>query len=225
MNNYSNIEYLYFILCILLISTQYTYSNSIILDNNNNNDDTNTIFYNNENNLYVTKDLTTPINIFIDINKYIKNNQYYSIRLHTIDALSIEFKIELICNNNNNNENNKINYNSNKSFLIKDNIFSFYIDKKYNIKDYCQYDQLNKYIIFKLSITEISNRILSYDKIINKVNFIFELTKSKLNTDNKLLTIIFDKNLISLKNILFLLVCIVFTYIFVEKQANISITK
>lgn len=138
---------------------------------------------------------------FFDINKFnntflfkihkskiLNLDTYHIIRLHYLDALSFNFNISFLC------ENRKIVSKEDSFFPV-------------NLLKDCL---INEYFEFELIPKEISNKINEELIEYKEIFFIFEIVNSKFNTDNKLIHILFDKELLSFKSIFTL---IIFFYI------------
>ena len=141
--------------------------------------------------------------------KNLKENQCYKIMVHFIGSLGISFEINIICddiyyikkvkkNNINLNDFNEYDFKTNKNKIP-------------NVCNEFKYD----FILISLVPKSITYQLISEEKI--NFSAIVELIENKINTNNKIINILFNKGLI--KGLFF--VCLI-TLIFLIFQNKIK---
>ena len=134
--------------------------------------------------------LSTGKDLLLSVSKTeIKLNTNYIMRVHYLDCLCVNFKINLICND--------------EELLSSsdDSYFELFINE--NLAKSC-----NENYTFRIIPVEISSKILSPKDTLESIDFKIEITESKLNSNVKILHILFDKGLLSIQMIVFLLLAI-----------------
>jgi hypothetical protein len=161
------------------------------LSNNNNNENYNNeifdIIPNNQlriNNIKLNKEILLKTYI-----KNFKENHYYKIMIHFIGSLGISFDINIICDDiyyiKNLKKENNINLNDFDEFDFKVN--------KNKIPDFCNKEFKYDFILISILPKSKTYQLIPEEKIL--FSSIIELIENKINTNNKIINILTNKNL------------------------------
>ena len=141
-------------------------------------------------------------NLLLSVSKSeIKLNKNYIMRVHYLDCLSVNFKVDLICND---------------EVLLSssdDSYFELFINEELEKSCYENYT-------FRITPVEKSSKILSSKETIESIDFKIEITESKMNSNIKILHILFDKGLLSIQMIVFILLAISFLKYYISYIIN-----
>lgn len=140
--------------------------------------------------------------------KNLKENQCYKIMVHFIGSLGISFEINIICDDIyyiKKVKKNNINLNDFNEYDFKTN--------KNKIPNVCNKEFKYDFILISIVPKSISYQLISEEKI--NFSAIVELIENKINTNNKIINILFNKSLF--KGLIFVCLITLILLIFQNK--------